>query len=84
MKIAIVCDWLVTVGGAEHVLRHLLECYPEADIFSVVDFLDDTNRAAILKNKKAKTTYIQHFRFSYFIITCYSKRCSHGSRSMPY
>lgn len=64
MKIAIVCDWLVTVGGAEHVLRHLLECYPEADIFSVVDFLDDANRATILKNKNAKTTYIQKFPFA--------------------
>lgn len=64
MKIAIVCDWLVTVGGAEHVLRHLLECYPEADVFSVVDFLDDANRKNILKNKKAITTYIQKFPFA--------------------
>ncbi len=39
MKTAIVHDWLVTNGGAEKVLRNLIMLYPEADIFTLVDFL---------------------------------------------
>lgn len=64
MKIAIVCDWLVTVGGAEQVLKNLIECYPNADVFAVVDFMSEDARTHILKNKKVKTTYIQKFPFA--------------------
>lgn len=60
MKIAIVHDWLVTYAGAERVLEQILHCFPEADLFSVVDFLDDDARQ-LLQNKKATTTYIQKF-----------------------
>ena len=51
MKIAIVCDWLVTLGGAEKVLGEFLHCFPHADLFSVVDFIDAKDRA-FLQNKK--------------------------------
>lgn len=64
MNIAIVCDWLVTVGGAENVLLYLIECFPDADIFTVVDFLDEKARAHILKNKKTTTTFIQKLPFA--------------------
>lgn len=64
MKIAIVCDWLVTAGGAERVLKHLLDCYPDADLFSVVDFFSEENRTQFLNGKKAHTTYIQRFPFA--------------------
>lgn len=72
MRVAIVHDWLVTNAGAEKVLRALIEIYPNADIFSIVDFLSDTDREAVLMGKRAKTSFIQklpyakkHFR-SYF------------------
>lgn len=58
MKIAIVCDWLVTIGGAEKFLSVLLNCFPTADLFAVVDFLDTQQRKEI-GNKTAKTTFIQ-------------------------
>jgi len=64
MKIAIVCDWLVTAGGAERVIQHLLECYPEADLFSVIDFFTDSDRKEFLKNKKAITTFIQKIPYA--------------------
>jgi hypothetical protein len=35
-KIAIVCDWISDWGGAELVLSHLLEIFPDADIFTSV------------------------------------------------
>ena len=33
-KIALVCDWLTVVGGAEQVLRELHRIYPEAPIYT--------------------------------------------------
>ena len=59
MKVAIVHDWFVVYAGAERVVEQLLELYPEADLFSTVDFLPDGKRDFI-KNKKVHTTFIQH------------------------
>jgi glycosyltransferase involved in cell wall biosynthesis len=58
MKIVIIHDWLVTYAGAERVLEQMLICYPDADLFSVVDFLDDGQRS-FLNGKKVQTTFIQ-------------------------
>lgn len=59
MKVAIVHDWLVTYAGAERVLEQMLELYPEADLFCVVDFLPE-NKRCFIKNKKITTTFIQN------------------------
>lgn len=59
MKIAIVHDWLVTYAGAERVLAALIKIWPEADLFSVIDFFSDQDRAH-LGGKKAQTTFIQN------------------------
>ncbi|SDV50561.1 Glycosyltransferase involved in cell wall bisynthesis [Chitinasiproducens palmae] len=56
MKVAIVHDWLVTYGGAERVLEQMVECFPEADLFSLIDFLPDRD---FIKGKHAKTSFIQ-------------------------
>lgn len=64
MKIAIVHDWLVTNAGAEKVLKNILDIYPNADIFSLVDFLNDKDRKNILNGKFAKTSFIQNLPFS--------------------
>ncbi|WP_222908665.1 glycosyltransferase family 4 protein [Pseudomonas sp. DNDY-54] len=58
MKIAIVHDWLVTYAGAERVLAGLLETWPEADLYAVIDFLSDEDRTH-LGGKRATTTFIQ-------------------------
>lgn len=58
MKIAIVCDWLVTYAGSERVLEELLVCYPQADLFAVVDFLPEKDRH-FLQGKTVTTTFIQ-------------------------
>ena len=58
MKNAIIHDWLVTYAGAEKVLEQMLEVYPDADLFSLVDFIDSDKRGFI-KNKPVKTTFIQ-------------------------
>lgn len=58
MKVAIVHDWLVTIAGAEKVLAEIINIYPHADLFSIVDFLSDDQRKA-LSGKKATTSFIQ-------------------------
>ncbi|MBP6643415.1 MAG: glycosyltransferase [Flavobacteriales bacterium] len=63
MRIAFVHDWLVVSGGAEKVTREILQCY-DADVFALVDFLDNNDRAFILQGKKAKTTFIQQLPFA--------------------
>ncbi|WP_434580964.1 glycosyltransferase [Sulfurimonas sp. NW15] len=64
MKTAIVHDWLVTDAGAEKVLQAVLEIYPDADIFSLVDFLSDEDRKNVLNDKYAQTSFIQKLPFA--------------------
>jgi glycosyltransferase involved in cell wall biosynthesis len=64
LKTAIVHDWLVTNAGAEKVLKAILEIFPEADVFSLVDFLNDDDRKDILHGKYAKTSFIQNLPFA--------------------
>lgn len=59
-KLSIVADWLVNYAGAEKVLSQLFDVYPDADLFSVIDFLSDKDRE-LIANKQAQTTYIQKF-----------------------
>lgn len=63
MKTAIICDWLVAVGGAEKFLGHLLDAFPNADVFAVVDFVEP-NQRGFLRNKAVKTTFIQNLPFA--------------------
>lgn len=58
MKVAVVCDWLVTYAGAEKVLEQILRIFPEADLFAVVDFIPEEKRDFIL-HKPVTTTFIQ-------------------------
>ena len=55
-RVAIVHDWLVTYAGAERVLEQMIACFPNADIFSVVDFVEDRK---FLSGKRATTSFIQ-------------------------
>lgn len=58
MKVAVVHDWLTLKGGAELCLEELLHIFPQADLFCVVDFLPERERA-FLKNRQIKTSFIQ-------------------------
>ncbi len=64
MKVAIVHDWLVTNAGAEKVLRSIVNLYPDADIFSLVDFLSDEERDIIIDGKKVHTSFIQKLPYA--------------------
>ncbi|MFL9907068.1 glycosyltransferase family 4 protein [Paraburkholderia sp. RL17-337-BIB-A] len=61
MKVAIVHDWLVAPGGAEKVLEQIIECFPDADLFSLVDFLEDRRPVG---GKPVTTSFIQRLPFA--------------------
>ncbi len=58
IDIGIVADWLVTFAGAEKVIKEFFSIYPDADLYSVVDFLSEESRENFNGNH-AKTTFIQ-------------------------
>jgi len=58
IKVAIVHDWLVTYAGAERLLEEVINCFPEADLFAIVDFVPQNERG-FLKDKPVKTSFIQ-------------------------
>jgi glycosyltransferase involved in cell wall biosynthesis len=62
-KIAIIHDWLVTFAGAEKVLEQILLCFPDADIFALVDFLPQVDRK-FLENKNISVSFIQDLPFA--------------------
>ncbi len=59
LKTAIVHEWLVNYAGSERVVESFTNIWPEADVFSLVDFLTEEQRDIILKGKRAKTSFIQ-------------------------
>ena len=63
MRVAVVHDWLSESGGAEKVTRELVSLF-DADVFALVDFLSDEDRAFILNGKRATTTFIQQMPFA--------------------
>ena len=58
LKVAIVHDWLTVFAGAERVLAEMLQCFPESDLFCVVDFMPEADRG-FLQNRAIKTSFIQ-------------------------
>ncbi|MBN2571335.1 MAG: glycosyltransferase family 4 protein [Ignavibacteriales bacterium] len=64
MKVAIMHEWFVNYAGSEKVVESLNNIYTNADIFSIVDFLDKEDRQIILKGKKVNTTSIQNYPFA--------------------
>ncbi|WP_320150906.1 glycosyltransferase family 4 protein [uncultured Tolumonas sp.] len=56
---ALVVDWLVTYAGAERVVESIINRFPESDLFSLIDFVDE-NQRGFLKGKNATTSFIQN------------------------
>lgn len=60
LTVAIVHDWLVIYGGAERVLEHLIDLYPQADVYSLIDVVPEQQRH-FLRGKTPKTSFLQRF-----------------------
>ena len=63
LKIAIVHEWFVTYAGSERVVEQILNLFPHADLFAVVDFLNNSQRGFI-QNKPVQKTFIQKLPFA--------------------
>jgi len=63
LRIAIIHDWLTVYAGAERVLEQMLRCYPQADLYSTVDFLPPSARG-FLQGKAVTTSFIQKLPFA--------------------
>jgi len=63
LRIAIIHEWFVNYSGSERVVEQILNLFPHADLFALVDFLEDSHRGYI-HNKQVTTTFIQKLPFA--------------------
>ena len=62
-KIAVVHEWLTSHAGSEKVVEQILNSYPQAHLYSLVDFLPKGQRDFI-QNKTVTTSFIQRLPFA--------------------
>ena len=58
LRIAVVHDWLYTLGGAEKVLAGILSCLPGADVHCLFDVLPQSDRDKI-GYCRSRTSFLQ-------------------------
>lgn len=56
MKVAIVCDWLTNMGGAERVILELHKIFPEAPIYTSTY---EPDKMPLFKNAEVRTAWFQ-------------------------
>jgi glycosyltransferase involved in cell wall biosynthesis len=69
-RVGVVADWLISFAGAERVLKEIFTLFPKADVYSVIDFLNENDRDLLL-GKKSRTTFIQNLPMAKHIYTKY-------------
>ncbi|HEY6966955.1 MAG TPA: glycosyltransferase [Burkholderiales bacterium] len=57
-RIAVVHDWLVDYAGSESALAEILQCLPQAHLFTLVDHMPAAERAP-LGGRPARTSFLQ-------------------------
>ncbi|HEY9881841.1 MAG TPA: glycosyltransferase family 4 protein [Leptolyngbyaceae cyanobacterium] len=62
-RVAIAHEWLTTYAGSEKVVEQVLAIFPEADLFSLVEFLPPDSRFFI-RHKQVTTSFIQKLPFA--------------------
>ena len=63
LRVAIVHEWLEVFAGSERVLEQLIACFPQADLFAVVDFMSARDRR-FLGGRPVRTSFIQRLPFA--------------------
>jgi glycosyltransferase involved in cell wall biosynthesis len=63
ISLAIAHEWFASYAGSERVVEQMLAVYPQADLFSLVDFLASGQRNFI-QNKPVQTSFIQNLPFA--------------------
>lgn len=59
MKVAIVSDWMTAYAGAERTIEQIIQCFPDADLFCLFDFVPQSSRGFLMK-KAVRTSFIQN------------------------
>ena len=62
-RVAVVHDWLYVYGGAERVLEMILQAFPQADVFSLIDNIPDDKRQ-FLGGRPVRTSFLQNLPFA--------------------
>jgi glycosyltransferase involved in cell wall biosynthesis len=63
LKIAVVHEWFVNHAGSEKVVEQLLQIFPQAQLFALVDFLPE-NKRHYLGGRQVKVSFIQRLPFA--------------------
>ncbi|GGB75179.1 glycosyltransferase [Shewanella inventionis] len=63
MKVAVVHDWLTDLGGAEKVLKSIINIYPNADIYTIVCGMNNEQLSSLGILKPVNTSFIQRLPF---------------------
>lgn len=64
LKIAVVHDWFLVKGGAEKVLKEILECFPKADVYSLLNGFNRELGNDIVHSKPVNVSFLQRFPFA--------------------
>ena len=62
-RVALVHEWLDTYYGSERVVAEILACFPEADLFALVDFMPAGQRG-FLGGRPVRTSFLQRLPFA--------------------
>ncbi|HWL67268.1 MAG TPA: glycosyltransferase [Geminicoccus sp.] len=63
LKVAIVHDWLHSLYGSERVVEQILACFPQAELFTLVDVMPKGARG-LLEEVTVHTSFIQNLPFA--------------------
>jgi len=62
-SVGFVHDWLPVYAGAERVLEQMIHTFPEAELYSLIDYVPEEQRG-FLQGKDVETSFIQRLPFS--------------------
>ena len=62
-RVGLVHDWLPVYAGAERVLEQMIRVFPESDLYSLIDFVPEDQRA-FLQGHPVETSFIQRLPFA--------------------
>ena len=60
MKVALVCDWLTNMGGAERVIINFTEIYKDSTMYTTIYNKEKLDKS--LQNINAETSFLQKFK----------------------
>ena len=72
MKVAVVHEWLESYSGSEKLLEAILDFFPQAELFVLLDFLPESDRA-FLGGRKIHTSFLNRLpwaksnKFTWFL-----------------